>query len=158
MKTDMKVKKEIVQIVRNLIKQKRFFRQDLNKKRDMLFETFKEFQKVYGISGEIVIENINVDKPKITSSCYFPANSLIFLDKPSLINFLHEFRHLLQYKKYKKGNMDKDTIEVDARLWSLNVFKKASKRAYENAEKKKLLLYTLENIRKENWTTKSLKP
>ena len=149
MKTDVKVKKKIVQIVKDLIKQKRFFRQDLNKKKDMLLEMFKEFQEVYGLSGNIVIKNINADKPGVTLSYYNPANSLIFLDKPSLVNFLHEYRHHLQFKKYKKGNMGINTIEIDARLWSLNVFKKASKKAYENAERKGLLIFDLKNIRKE---------
>lgn len=153
MKTEMKVKRKIVQIVRSLIKEKRFFRQNLDKKKDMLFEAFKEFQEVYGVSGRMVIENINADKPGVTSSQYTYENSLIFLDKPSLVNFLHEFRHLVQDKKYEKN---KETalaraLEADARLWSLNVFKKASKRAYENAEKKGLLIFTLKNIRKEGF-------
>ena len=149
MKTEMKVKKKIVQIVRGLIKEKRFFRQNLDKKKDMLFEAFKEFQEVYGVSGRMVIENINADKPGVTFSQYIYENSLILLDKPSLVNFLHEFRHLLQFNKYRK--IDTDALEVDARLWSLNVFKKASKRAYENAEKKGLLIFDLKNIRKEGF-------
>jgi|GEM_PF-6243706 len=147
MKTEMKVKKKIVQIVRSLIKEKRFFRQDLDKKKNMLLEAFKEFQKVYGVSGKMVIKKINADKPGVTFSHYNKTDSLIFLDKPSVVNFLHEFRHLLQFEKYRK--IDMDALEADARLWSLNVFKKASKRAYENAEKKGLLIFDLKNIRKE---------
>jgi len=65
--------------------------------------------------------------------CYMPSLQTILLDKPSIISFLHEYRHHLQCyagKQYKGL-----TIEQDARAWSLRIFHLGFPKMFEKAVK-----------------------
>jgi len=142
----MKVRLEVVGIIRNLIRKEKFFKQTEPKKRNLLKETFEKLKEIYSVTGKLKFEQPGTRTGTGTSSRYCISKKQIILDKPSLVNFLHEFRHLLQYQtKIKVTN-----VEVDAREWSLNVFKKASPKAYENAVQKGLLLYTLDNYKEDS--------
>jgi len=55
--------------------------------------------------------------------------------KPSMVTFLHEFKHGLQDMTGKKNS------EVIARGWSLSVFAQASPRHYNRAVARGLLFY-----------------
>ncbi len=99
-----------MQLVGELVKEKCFLEQNSEIKKRMLQEIFIMLKKIYDVSGNIVI----ADKPAEGRSCYYKKNSIIFLNKPYLVNFLHEFRHLLQDKKLKTC----PDRELDAELWS----------------------------------------
>lgn len=65
--------------------------------------------------------------------CYFPFQHEFYVfHKPSMMTFLHEFRHAMQYKieglKLYKGD-----VEEDARAWSHSAFKKALPKSYKKA-------------------------
>lgn len=51
----------------------------------------------------------------------------IMLDKPSLVSFLHELAHHIQYQR------DGHTSETYARRWSLGLFKRAMPRLFAEA-------------------------
>ena len=50
---------------------------------------------------------------------YQPSTRTIHMTKPSIITFLHEFRHAMQHLIHKQVDPD---IEVDARAWSLSLY------------------------------------
>ena len=69
---------------------------------------------------------------------YDPCNKTITLFlKFSLVTFLHEFRHHLQYQKDLK--MYKNHKEEDARAWSVSLFKIAAPNSYEKAVENRTL-------------------
>lgn len=60
----------------------------------------------------------------------------IYLDKPSLVSFLHEYRHHMQVERGVH-----DGSEHDARGWSLSVFKLALPRSFEHAKERGILKF-----------------
>ena len=107
---NLRMKKKAVQIVKNLVEEKWFFEQLEKKKRILLQQTFVELQQIYNVSGNLIIKHLPEGR-----SCYCKKNFIISLNKTSLLEFLHEFRHLLQDKK--PGICPVGEYELDAELW-----------------------------------------
>jgi len=85
----------------------------------------------------------NIDEPTLNfvaeaskgNGLYIP-NVITLYQKPSLVTFLHEFRHHMQFKMdVHKGS------EEDARGWSLSVFRKACPVSYKKAAEEGKLYY-----------------
>jgi hypothetical protein len=75
---------------------------------------------------------------------YFFVRRSITLVRPSLISYLHEFRHHWQTVKGKRVGS-----EPDARKWSLGAFRKAFPKAFDDAWKNNRLMWMPEYPKKE---------
>lgn len=111
----VKIKKGVVDTVKNCMV-KGYYEMTVEEKSTILKGLCIELCNIYGV------ENI----PRIgygVHDCYIPSLNVIYVEKFSLVSFLHEFRHMLQHqKKFKFKGM---TIEQDARAWSIGVYSKA---------------------------------
>ena len=65
------------------------------------------------------------------SGAYYPLQRLIVLPKYALVGLLHEYRHHLQNARHA-GLGSRDTIEVDARAWSISLFRAACPRRFRH--------------------------
>lgn len=60
---------------------------------------------------------------------YVPLDGRVYVDKPSVVSFLHEFRHHLQ----AHGHQRHSNSEEDARGWSVSVFAAAAPDDFDQA-------------------------
>lgn len=60
---------------------------------------------------------------------YIPSRSIIGLPRVSLVSFLHEFRHHMQ----THGRQHYPSVEVDARGWSISMFRRACPGSFKRA-------------------------
>jgi hypothetical protein len=132
-----KHKREAIRVIRELIKEKRFFRQTDADKKILLAETLVVLNHLYGIETTLSFRRSLFDFSGYGS--YTPATKVISLPRISLVTFLHEFGHAYFTQKGKENN------EPKARTWSLELFKKASPKSYARAVEKNILLFTLES-------------
>jgi len=124
-----KIREETIFVVNTLIKRYKYFRRTESKKLILLKIVLGRLNDIYKTKTKLKTTKIKTD------GYYNLLDKTIYLNKLSLVTFLHEFKHSLQHQKGKKNN------EEIARGWSVSLFKLASPRHYERAVKKKLLLY-----------------
>lgn len=72
-------------------------------------------------------------------ACYSHERQHIMLDKPSLVSFLHELAHHIQYER------DGSTTENYAQRWSIGLFKRATPGLFQDAVNRGLLYHTQPN-------------
>ena len=132
------LKKESIALVKHLILDKKFFRQDEVNKLILLDFLNKELCKIYNTKE---ICKIKIDTYNDGYFNFF--NGIIALShKVSLITFLHEFKHFLQTQRNKENS------EEIARGWSISLFFQASPKHFFRALNKGLILHqkTLSNL------------
>lgn len=94
----------------------------------LLRDLATELSNIYGVCIPKV--------EKRYSTHYDVGAKRIYLDKPSLVSFLHEFRHHWQYERgINVGEED------NARGWSLSVFKLALPRSFRHAKEKGIIKF-----------------
>jgi len=118
-----------LKIVKKYVKKKGLWRVTEEEGFVLLREMIKEISVVYGFS---------VPRLDLSNHEHY-INSLeqIGLPKVSLVSALHEFRHHMQ----KKGRKRYDDIEVDARAWSISVFKLALPYDFDSAWRRGMIWY-----------------
>jgi len=120
----------IVALTRSLIFEKKFYRQSDSEKLRLMNWWLKKASEIYGIPvPKLEISN------SCGSGCYSLLRKKIYLPKFSLVTLFHEFKHHMQEMK------NKPNTENIARGWSVSLFYQASPEHYENAVRKKLLIY-----------------
>lgn len=122
----VKVKRKVVQATMAMVKNKQYYRKlTVEEQMECLRGLAKLFSVYYDVPEPMVELGL--------FPCYLPMIQTILLDKPSIISFLHEYRHHLQHtagKRYKGM-----TVEQDARAWSLRVFSAGFPKMLEKAVK-----------------------
>lgn len=68
---------------------------------------------------------------------YAPGEAVLAVDKPSIVSFLHEYRHHMQ----AHGRQANDNIEEDARGWSISLFATAEPRHFRRAWERGSILF-----------------
>lgn len=126
----VRVKKEVIKKVERMIMIGKFYDGTIPRKENMLKNLCNVLATGYNVPMPTLQFTENLDS---TGICSTPLNretgeingeTTITINKPSVITFLHEFRHYLQVKKgLRFPSMD---VEEDARAWSLRVFSLAS--------------------------------
>ena len=128
-----RLKPEVIFAVKETIRRYRFFKQNNFLKLFLLNRLHNNLCLIYGINEE--------DKPRLVVTVrndgfYNQRENIIALSKKvSLITFLHEFKHFLQYLNNKPNN------EEIARGYSLSLFYKASPKCFNIALRKGLILH-----------------
>ena len=113
-------KMRVVELVRNYIDTKTFWKLPLDLQQQVLCALFKDICDLYGIDGvELCIKVDPVMYSMTGGGCYFPSERKIYLYKISLMTFLHEIAHAIM-----------DLSEEKAVLWSHKVFYLAFPRLY----------------------------
>ena len=105
----------------------------LETKTEMLTALGSKIVDVYSRGREVPIDPFTVEvmtDPLLhgfSGGAYSRERRHIMLDKPSLVSFLHELAHHIQYQR---GG---STSEAYARRWSLGLFKRATPRLFAEA-------------------------
>lgn len=99
-------------------------------------ELIQQLSAVYGFTPPTLYYQ---ETGRDTNGFYKPTeHSITFVNKISFVTLLHEFRHAMQYNGAKMIDRDK---EVDARAWSMSLFKKALPKYHKIAIEKNLVKY-----------------
>lgn len=124
------IKAEAVHEVRNLIKA-RFFKKSENEKKDIILNLHKNLCKVYGLSCIPVL----YAECEHNNGCFtiIPSPQIIIYGKCSLIIYLHEFKHYLDFSQNIPFNKISD---MKARGWSLSFFYLAAPGIFKRSVKK----------------------
>ncbi|AKQ08601.1 hypothetical protein PBC5_035 [Bacillus phage PBC5] len=91
----------------------------------LYFDTGKQSKENYRLYGGMYL-----DEP----------NEIHIFYKPSLMTFLHEFRHAMQYR-IEGLKLYRDDLEHDARAWSHSLYRLALPKSYKSAIEKGLFLH-----------------
>lgn len=124
------IKLSTIRKVRKIIIEKKYFRQNDENKFNLLKELLNFLNNEYQTETQL---NRTQEQ---TAGYYNIAEKTIYLNKLSLMTFLHEFKHSIQAQKNRTNNED------IARGWSISLFKRASLKHYNRAKEKGILLYT----------------
>ena len=127
-----KIKPEVITAVKSLI-DSGFFREKNKGKLIMIKQLHTTFCNIYSIP----ICKIELKERTISSNGLFSPtqNKITLFKKASLVTYLHEFKHYLQFAKKRKQN------EKVARGWSLSLFYLADKKAFKRAVEKGYILH-----------------
>lgn len=128
------IKKETINIIRILIKTFHYYKFDDKHKFYALRYALFKLNEIYKTDTKLKRMN-NVMRLLLANGYYNHLNKTIYLNKLSLVTFLHEFKHSLQHQKGKKNS------ENIARGWSVSLFALASPYHYERAKRKGLLFF-----------------
>jgi hypothetical protein len=125
-----------IQRVKDLIKQEHFFKCDDKQKENLLRQLTTDLSIIYNV------QDINFlmvsDYIGSLCGCYQPMTRIMVLNKPSLVTFLHEYKHHL-------NNMtQQDNTEESARGFSHSLYFQATPKLFENAVLKGLLVFQRE--------------
>lgn len=101
---------EVVQVVRDLVRLGKFYRQVPRLQCKMLKKLNEKISTLYGISTPKIVIDTSI------SPCYSLATQTIFLNKHSLVSYLHECGHHLAM--VRRTANDEETI----RGWSVSMF------------------------------------
>lgn len=140
------IKPEVITEIRSIIK-RGLFKQDktLIEKENLIKELHLRLCLIYNLPlNDIIFIN--------TPLCicnYNIINNNITLNKPSLISYLHEFKHYLDIKK--TGN----TTEEKARGWSISAYFIATPELCKKAIKKGLIIHQNKIIENNEKTAKN---
>lgn len=130
-----KPKEQEIKIVRFLIDNK-IYRQDIETQKKMLDYALTELCKIYNIEKPNLIVEINKEMYYSTGGgSYCVKTKKIHLYKISIVTFLHEFAHALQYQQ--KGYSD----EEFPRAYSVNIFAVASPNLFWKAVENKKIFF-----------------
>ena len=124
------LKKDTIEAVKTTLFDYRFYRLTDEGKFNMLKALKDRLNEIYG-----TITNLS-RTDEATNGFYSPINNTIYLNKLSLMTFLHEFKHSIQQQKGRKNNED------IARGWSISLFAVSSPKHYERAVEKGILFYS----------------
>lgn len=128
-----KLNKKTINAVRKAILEKRIFRVNSVERLEILDTLLSELSEIYG-----------VDKPRLAVTTinegYYDlmTNTIYLSNKLSLVTLLHEFKHGLQHLKHLQNS------ENIARGWSISLFSLASKKHFERAINKNLIIHQKE--------------
>ena len=115
-----KFKKEAILAVQKAVKAG-LWRSEREPAYDILRAMFTNLNTIYGLPTLVLI----VDDHEY----YSRVTDMIALPKPSLVSALHEYRHHMQH--YGLGHYEDD--EIDARGWSVSLFRKALPKSFKKA-------------------------
>lgn len=130
------IKPGAVQIVRKLITQDHFFKQDQQTKLNLLNKLNKDLSNFYNIP----IANLVLQPGCLGIGCYRGFDEVILINKPSLVTFLHEFKHHLNHKTQQHNN-NRQIEEDTARGFSHSLYYLASPNLFKNAVEKGLIIF-----------------
>ncbi|ACV64583.1 hypothetical protein Dtox_3889 [Desulfofarcimen acetoxidans DSM 771] len=120
------VKPEVTTLVNQIIKNGYYKKESNTERFTMLKSLAENICRIYNVSPvKIITQNV----PLGAYACYVPSANTIKLGNTSIVSFLHELRHHLQFTgdKQKRG-LNK---EQDAHAWSLRVFSIAVPKMFE---------------------------
>jgi hypothetical protein len=98
---------------------------------DTKMKALRKFCKEVAPLYEIPVPRVRYNKMLNQMQVYGTSNytlNAIMIGKFSLVTFLHEFRHQIQYKLWNMSERDffnqelRDKMEEDARGWSVSIF------------------------------------
>lgn len=121
------VEQSVVQMVKDMVREG-YYRLDNEGKGHKLNELALHLSQYYNVPTlfRLVISS--------QLGCqYIGAFNIISIDKPSIISFLHEYRHHLQ--NHMKGLDIKINLEYDAQAWACSIFYKACPDLFTKAVK-----------------------
>ena len=128
--------KKAIKLISVMINEGSFFKRDKSTKEILLNIINQELSKIYHIKTPYLEFNAEND------GYYNQDDNTINLNsKLSLVTFLHEFKHAIQYLKGLPNN------EEIARGWSLSLFYLASPKHFENAVRKGLIFHQKEIVK-----------
>lgn len=136
----VKVNVEAVRTVRALVRILKFYKDEQGNPRSdedktiLLLSLNDALSQIYAVPiPELFVDGSNC--------CYVAGtpNNVIHLNKPSIISFLHEYRHHLQNVANKM--FTGLSVEEDARAWSMRCFSKASPGNFINSVKAGRILF-----------------
>lgn len=81
-----------------------------------------------------------IPAPTVTYSSqshYAPYEARLAVNKPSIVSFLHEYRHHMQHYGWQVN----DNIEEDARGWSISLFATAEPRHFDRAWRRGTIMF-----------------
>ena len=115
--------KETIKAIKKMVKEGFYKKDDISKSKNIR-DLNNELSSIYKIKEpEIIFGSKNF------SPCYDTINNTIYLTNLSIISFLHEFKHSIQFNKKETNN------EKLARGWSLSLFKQACPITFKKAVK-----------------------
>lgn len=118
----------VVSIVLKYFKSRGFWKKTYQEQEEVLIQCMKELNSLCEVDFKLVCDFTNVERYQETGGGIAHGKKMV-LFKPSLMTFLHEYRHLL----VKNGiceSVDEDK-ECDSRKWSHTIFKLALPKLYE---------------------------
>ena len=119
----------LITYLRVLIKEKHFFKMNEQQKKESLNELNIFMSSIYNISiSKIVISDL-------LPCAYWFDTEKISLNKPSLVSFLHEFKHHINHK------LNLPNTEESARGFSHALYYIATPKLFESAVNKGLLIW-----------------
>lgn len=119
----VKVKATVIKKVREMIKD------GFYKNKDKKLEVLKQLSCYIANEYEVSVPDLMLDFNDNNHYC----GGEIVIESLSIISFLHEFRHHLQYQA--GVGYHGLTIEQDARAWSMRIYSKAVPKMFEKAVK-----------------------
>lgn len=123
------IKRETIDAVKRILLEQKYYRQQDDDKFLLLKTLLQKLNQIYGTNTRL--KRTKED----TAGYYSPAEKSIYMNKLSMVTFLHEYKHSLQHQKGKENN------EAVARGWSVSLFATASSRHYQKAVEKGILFY-----------------
>ena len=116
------IKKKAVRCVKTAVSKDKLWRAESDEQAfEIIKKMFTSLSGVYDIPVPRLIRH--------SSEVYMRFNETVGLPHPSLVSALHEYRHHMQ----KYGMQAKRDIEVDARGWSISMFKTALPKSFDKA-------------------------
>lgn len=126
------LKRDSILRIRRLIKEQKFFKQTKENKLILLKELSKDLSLIYGVDN---INNILIQNIFNITDCYLISSKVIILSKPSLVTFLHEFKHHLNRE------LNLDNTEDSARGFSHSLYYLSTPKLFKSSVEKGLIVY-----------------
>jgi len=130
------IKMETLDAIRRAVREKGLFRarrENPERAYEILRELMVELNRIYNLP---ILPKLRRGSYEVYRQGVNPP--IIELPKPSLVSFLHEFRHHMQIAGRRQRYPNR---EVDARAWSISAFHLALPEEFDNAWRKGLIWY-----------------
>ena len=128
---------ETIKRIRFLIKEQHFFKCNDDKKMRLLIILCNDLSEIYNIKK---IGCMYMNKDLNVRGCFLNPGSTICLNKPSLVTFLHEFKHFLNCETKQHNNNINDE-EMTAIGFSHSLYFLATPNLFKSAVEKNLLVF-----------------
>jgi len=126
---------DAIKRVRRLIKEQQFFKQSPEDKLKLLKELSNDLSIIYRVND---ISDIIIIPGLLSYGSYYSNNRIIQLNKPSLVTFLHEFKHHLNHEQQQNNSFDKE--EDTARGFSQSLYFLATPKLFMDAYNRGLIV------------------
>lgn len=99
-------------------------------------EWLRDASEIYGIGRPTLRHDY------VGTGMYVPTLHAVFMEYPSIMTLLHEFRHARQHLDPRvRVQWGSDQVEDDARAWSMSLYKTVAPRTFERLAREGAILY-----------------